>query len=333
MNSFRSISFSPFLFFVFFFFGCGDDVGTSNDTDSATENECIPAENSVEIVEEWPNALSTHNGEIGDSCRIMEDCNSNYCESFQDSPPDPDATCQTASDLGYIRITGNLRDFETKKPLSGVPVDIIGGPGMAQDPTGDAIVTLTTNDSGRYEYDGGSEVTRKQVAIGARVNLAEQGYVLSATGLVRTEIDGEFYPPGVRGHDIYAVPKSLVDNWNSMLQQDPCVTFFLPLVEKGGAFGRLQDADTGNPPEKPLLLISQDPDSTSIVRYLNDDGTAFVDTQSNTTNGFFVILSNQEMEKFDAYRDGVRLNKFSCIVGKAFNGAGVVYINVDIDEW
>ncbi len=335
MDMYRCVLLGLFLAVGFGSIGCGDD-GDDDDsggtpTDSDTEKECNPTDNTGDIIEDWPGELSTHDGEIGDQCRMMEDCQSEYCESFRDSPPDTDATCQEGPPMGSIRITANLRDFETKEPLAGYSVDIIGGPGMAETPTGPAIVTLTTDENGRFEYDGGEEVTRKKVAIGARVEA--EGYVLSATGLVRTEIGGEFYPSGVRGHDIYAVPKTLADSWNTMLEQDPCdLSFFLPLIEKGGAFGRLQDADTGNPPEKPLVLRSQDPESTSKIRYLNEDGTAFIDTQS-TSSGFFIILSTQEMELFDAYRDGERLNKFSCRVGSATGGAGIVYISVDIDEW
>ncbi len=316
-----------------------DDDGDNGDTSTGgpDANDCIPERGT--IIKDWPDSLSTHDGDTGAQCRIMEDCKSNYCESFQDSPPDPDATCQDGPAFGSIRVTGNLRDFETREAIPGVSVDIIGGPGMASNPTGPALATITTDENGRFEYDGGSELTRITIALGARVDLSDQGYILSATGLIRPEINNTDYPPGVRGHDIYAVPQSLVDSWNAMLQKDPCVSpsggpdsFFLPLGAKGGAFGRLQDADTGNPPAKPLVLRSQIEDTTSLVRYLNEEGTAFVDTQSSS-NGFFVILSNQDMELFDAYRDGKRLNKFSCRVGKATGGAGVVYINVDIDEW
>ncbi len=310
--------------------GGGEDGGEGDaDTDTDTDAD---GDTDGDTDGDADGGADDHNGEIGDLCRVREDCKSNYCESFWTAPPDLDATCQEALPLGEMRITGNTRDFETLEIMPGVSVDIIGGTEALMDPLGPAIHTVVSDENGLFEINVGEEVTRKEVGVGSRID--EDGHYLTAVGLVETELDGMFYPPGVRNHDVWAAPETMVAEWTTMLEQEAELAFYLPLGEKGGAFGRIRDADTGEPPDQPVTLESWLPGSESkaIVRYLNDEGTGFVADQSGAS-GLFVILNASLAEKFDAYRDGKKVSIHECTVGNASGGVGATSIQIDEDEW
>ncbi len=273
-----------------------------------------------------------HDNEIGEPCRIREDCKTNYCESFWTAPADPNATCQEALPLGQMRITGNTRDFETQEIMPGVVVDVLGGTEVLQDPLGPALASTTSDENGLFEMNVDDKVTRVDVGVGARI--MEDGYYPTAVGIVETEIDGMFFPPGVRNHDIWAVPETMVAEWTALLEKEDGLAFYLPLGKKGGAFGRIRDADNGQSPESPVKLVSRLPASEAqgIVRYLNDAGDAFVENKSGAS-GLFIILNASLGEKFDAYRDGKKVSIHECTVGNGADGVGVTTIQVDEDEW
>jgi len=301
--------------------GDGGDADTDTDADSDTDTDSAPEMDSVD-----------HHRELGEPCRVREDCKSNYCESFWTAPPDPNATCQEGLPLGEIRITGNIRDLETLEVMPNVDIDIVGGIEMIVDQFGPAIATVTSDENGLFEIDLGSEATDKDIGLGARVIL--DGYWLSATGLSETEIDAMFYPPGVRNHDVWAVSETMVSKWNKLLEQEPELEFYLPLGEKGGALGRIRDADTGLPPTEPVVLKTRLPDSETqaVVRYLNDAEDGFV-SDSSKKSGLFVILNASLAEKFDAFRNGKKVSIHECTVGNSAGGVGTTTIQVDEDEW
>jgi hypothetical protein len=303
-----------------------DDNGSGNpDTDADTDTD-------TDTDSDGDADTDDHDGELGELCRIREDCKSNYCESYWTAPPDPGATCQEGLPLGEIRITGNVRDFETEKLLLNTSIDLVGGPEMIVDPLGPPITTFKSDENGLFELEIGNEATDKAMGLGIRI--AMDGYWSTATGLVETEIEAMFYPPGVRNHDIWAVSEKLADEWNEMLEKETALAFYLPLGVKGGALGKIRDADTGDPPTEPVVLRTRLPESEthSVVRYLNDAGDGFVEDKSGKS-GLFVILYAALAEKFDAYRDGKKVSIHECTVGNGAGGIGATTIQVDEDEW
>ncbi|MCP4679548.1 MAG: hypothetical protein GY854_29470 [Deltaproteobacteria bacterium] len=310
---------------------CGDDdnKGSGGDSDTDTDGD-------ADGDADGDSDVDTSFDAGGDSsipheeCRTGEDCASGYCESYWTAPPDPNAFCDTALEQGEIRILGNTRDFETMEIMPHLEIDIIGGPAALQDPVDAlALESVTSDENGLFALNVGQMVTKEPMAIGVRVNL--DGYYLSLTGLCEPEIEGVMYPPGVRNHDIWAVPKSMVDDWTAIMMEDPLLKNFAPLGVMGGVFGRVRDADTGLPPKAPVELRSQYPDSQAIVRYLNEDGTGFIDGGTGPS-GLYLILNAVLAEKFDAYRGDKLVSIHECTVGSGFSAVGITTIQID-EDW
>ncbi len=303
---------------------CGDDDDESSGGDSDSDTDADTDSDS--------DSDTDSNGDgsaLGDTCRVNEDCTSGYCESYWTAPPDSDAFCDDPLPQGEIRILGNTRNFETMEIMPGLNVDVIGGPSALQDPEGAlALDSAVSDKDGIFAINAGEVVTKEPMAIGARVRL--DGFFLSLTGLSEPEIGGTIYPPGVRNHDVWAVPQSMVDEWSSLLQSDPILKNFAPLGVNGGAFGRVRDADTGQPPAEPVVLKSRHPESQAFIRYLNDDGTAFVEGQSGTS-GLYLILNASLAEKFDAYRNDQLISIHECTIGSGYDAVGTTSIQVDED--
>jgi hypothetical protein len=290
------------------------DADTDSDTDADTDSDTDGDTDDTPL----PN---------GETCRVNDDCQSGYCESWWTAPPDPDATCQDGLPVGEIRILGNVRDFETDELMPNVDIKVAGALPTLQDPVNaPAVANMTADANGLFEHEAGEEATKEPVGIVAHVN--ETGYYLSLTGLVEPEIGGQIYPPGVRNHDVWAVPTSYMDKISDILTSNG-LEAYAPFGEMGGVIGRVRDADTGLPPTEPVILQSQLPTTQAIIRYLNDDETGFGEETGAT--GVYLIFNASLAEKFDAYRNGEIVSIHESTVGNGALAAYVTTIQVDED--
>lgn len=271
---------------------------------------------------------------IATACKKNDDCNkedshANYCHTFWTSPPDPNAECRPGVQ-NKIQITGNLRDFETEELIPGAELKLASAGETLHDVTAaKTLATVTTDENGLFDYEGGSDVNHADLGLVA--HLSDFGdYYLTVTGLVQPEIGGVLYPPGIRNHDVWAVSKTF-RNKITQVMIDSGLEALTPFGEKGGVIGKIRDADTGKVPEIPVRLQSRLKEvSEAKVFYLSADGTKFEEGYS-TCSGIFLILQASTSEKFDAYRGSDVVSNHEATVGTAFGAAYATSIQVDDD--
>ena len=211
----------------------------------------------------------TGDGENGEYCVVNEDCKSGFCETWWTAPVDPDATCQKGVPQGEIRILGNVRDFVTDETIAGALVQIAGAMPSLMDPDNAPVLAeATTDKDGLFEILGGEMVTKETVGIGALIN--EDGYHRTITGLVEPEIGGRIYPPGVRNHDLWAIPKSFLEDMTDVLGKEDVLSSYMPFGPNGGLTGRIRNVDTGEGVAG-VNLISRTDTTVALIYYLDGD--------------------------------------------------------------
>jgi hypothetical protein len=294
---------------------CGgdDDAASDGDTDTDTDTSTD---------------TGTHgDGQIGEFCDMNEDCESFFCDGYQHVPMDPDGECAEALPEGQVRVQGNVRDFLTGEYKSGVEVKIGGAMSVLQNPTGyTPITTLTTDADARFETD--LEVSGETVPVGMVATVEATGYFLSVTGLAEPELEGGFYPPGIRNHDVKLIPLSLLDDWSDLLlEADSSLSAFLPLGTKGGVLGSIRHVETGDGVEG-AHLVSQNDSSNARIFYLNEAQDGFGTTETSP-NGFFVIFDPSLAEKFDAVKGGEIISRLPCTVGQTLQAQYSTTVHVE----
>lgn len=289
--------------------GCTDDDG-ANTADGGTDGD---ADGDTD---------SAGDAGTGDYCDENDDCQTGFCETYQNVPADPDGFCTDGPPPGEIRILGNVRDYYTEEYQAGVTVEVLGAIAAMMDPSGaEAIESGVTDDDGRYVIMGGELATSQSIGIVARVEA--EGYYLSVTGLVEPEIGGDEYPPGVRNHDVKLMPQSMLDDWSDYITAfDAELAPYVPLGENGGAVGSVRHVENGEGVAG-VTMISQSETSAAIVLYLDETMDGFND-QATSSNGMFVILQPATAEKFDAWKDGEIVSRRESTFGETF---GAVYSN------
>lgn len=312
---------------------CTEDDANENENDSDFDTESDleedtgpPPDVKCDISEAVPVETECKNN---DDCNA-EDSHANYCQTFWTSPPDANATCKPGVD-GKLQITGNLRDFETEEIIPNVELKLASAGETLQDVNATkTLATVTTNENGLFEYEGGDEVTHAALGLVAHL-LDVEGYYLTVTGLVQPEIGGYIYPPGLRNHDVWAISDTFRDKITEVMKNSGLQSL-TPFGEKGGVIGKIRDADTGKIPEIPVTLKSRMSDvSKAKVFYLSEDGTKFEEGYS-TCSGIFLILQATTSEKFDAYRGTDLVSNHEATVGTAFGAAYTTSIQVDDDD-
>lgn len=291
--------------------GCGDDGGSS-ETDGGTDSD----------TDSDGDTDSTGDAGTGDFCDENVDCETGFCETYQNVPMDPDGYCTEGPPLGEIRILGNVRDYYTDEYQVGVDVEVCGAIAVMMDPANaPAVVTGTSDEDGKYAIDAGEEATSQSVGLVARVT--GEGYYLTVTGLVEPELGEGQYPPGVRNHDVKMMPQSMLDEWSGYITDfDSGLSGYVPLGDNGGAIGSLRHVENGEGVAG-ATLVSQLDTSTAIILYLNEDMDGFNDVETSS-NGMFVILEPALAEKFDAWKDDEIISRLAGTFGETF---GAIYSN------
>ena len=108
------------------------------------------------------------------------------------------------------------------------------------------------------------------------------------------------------------------------------IATYLPLGEMGGVVGVARNRYTGTPVAG-LTLVSKTngPDTTAIIRYLNDDGT--FNATSTTDTGVYVLVNPSLAEEFEAELDGAVVSTRANKAGSGNGGVFTMNLSIDID--
>ena len=251
----------------------------------------------------------------GEACFSNSDCASKLCEVYQDAPP-VEGVCAPAPEMCETRIMGRTLDFTTREPAPDImlrvaqaipaSVDPVNAAGLAVD-TSDAMGIIDTLSDGQIESPLGI------------IGLAEgTDYYLTATGLAGPVVD-ILYGPANDIHDIWVVPSGALSSWSDMLMPDPEFANLLPLGENGGVVGLVRDEATGEPVAGGVVVPTAPDSSNAVIRYLNEAGDGFIDTETSTM-GVFVIVDPGLGETFGVELGGVPVDGVEGTAGSA-NGA------------
>jgi hypothetical protein len=291
------------------------DTDTDSDTDADADTDADTDVDTDADTDTDSDTDSDTSSCPGAECVYDEDCGTEYCESYQNVPPDPCAVCVTPVGKPNIRLWGTLRNFVTREVIPNNDLKIAGALKVIAWPTDvEPIVTVTTDKYGRYSVDLGDEATGEEV-IGLSAVGIGPGYVLTGTGLV--EGDPGHYPHGSRNKDVLLVPESMIDTWSGYLAEDPATAPYGPLVEKAGVVGSIRDLNTGEGVAGVVVKSRNDP-TKLVIRYLNEAQDGF-DSDMSSSNGLFLALGAGLAEKVDGYIDGEKYNEHGVGLAQTFN--------------
>ncbi len=304
------------LFFAAALWGCdsSDDSNASDGTGASTDSGF-----------DVDSDFLTGDKENGQTCWMFDECQSGFCSIYQGAPDPGDGVCEDALPLGMIRIQGNVNNFENLEDIEGVTVEILPAMASVSDPTGaKPLGTAVSGADGRFELDLN---TREPaiVKLGLVARASKEGFATSITGLVEPEVDPaqNLFPPAVRNHDVQLVPLETVQSWSEALGAEEALAQYLPLVDKGGIFVSLRNVETGQG-YPGAQIVSQNPNSQAIVRYLNEGGESF-NAEATTSTGKFVIIRPGIAERFIGVQDGETITHRPGTMGGA---TGAAYVNM-----
>ncbi len=233
-------------------------------------------------------------GDLLGECVFHANCASGYCQTFQDSPPDPDSICADPPAGGNTRFTGTLYDFETMAPIADASVAVTAAVDALTNPTVAApIFQMPTDDNGRFDMTSSRPLT---AALGVLSLAQAEGYALTGTGLAQSP-----YAPGNIIHDVFMVPQSSVDSWSAALAEDQEFASFLPLGTNGGVVGIVRDGLSGDPVAG--ATVSPAAAADEVIRYLDADGMGF-NSEETSDLGIFVIGGIATVAQFNFAIDG-----------------------------
>jgi hypothetical protein len=253
------------------------DVGTPGSTTGPTDVSTTGSTSPDDSTGDDPDPVA---GE----CVVHEDCASGYCLSYQDAPPDPEATCETPPANMATRFTGRVLNVETFAVLPNTTVDVVSVLDAITNPVGATpLASALTDDAGRFDT---TSRTPLSAAIAVVARITAPGHARSITG-VASPTEGS-YEPGNAIHDLWAIPEMTIEAWSSALSADPALAEHLPLVERGGIVAVVRDRTTGTPLPNATLAPVDDGSSLHIL-YLDAAGTGF-QTSGTASRGIAVIL-------------------------------------------
>ncbi len=240
----------------------------------------------------------------GERCHFNKDCSSGFCESWYTAPVSPDSVCAEGPPEGTIRIIGISRDFETREPISGAEIGLVGATFAAMLGLNSTMLAETTSGSdGRFEFL--LDKSKINDVIGLVVIAQLDGYYATSTGVVEPE-SGAKYPDGGDEHDALLISNSTLEKWSTLIAADPGLAPFGPLGDKGGVIGRVLTESEGTFIEG-ATFESNEENSTAIVLYPSEDSSAFQEKTSST--GLFITLDPGLAEVFGAHKDGALITR------------------------
>jgi hypothetical protein len=332
--------------------GCGDDkqataTDTANEpstsdpttvattdttTEPGTETEGTVSPTTEEPTQGTSEAPTTTDGECagpsdpgegaeGTACTANGDCESESCLKWTDGQTD--AVCGPRAECNNTRFIGTIFDFDTKAPVAGAELRVVGALSALQGPENAVpLVTTTSDANGRIDVTTETPINQGIGVIGV---VTGENYYLTATGLAQPYPATTSYPPLNAIHDIWAVPLANLIAWTDLLQEDPdpVVGMNLPLGGAGGVIGLVRKGDAG---VADAVVVSEKADSTAVIRYLNEDGMGF-NADATSSNGVFVLVNPGLAERFTVEVGGAPTG-LSGTAGSSANAAFVLIFNV-----
>ncbi len=252
---------------------------------------------------------------VGDPCVSNAECSSALCTLYSDAPLNPDAVCDVPPVDCSMRITGTVRDIVTQQPVADADVIAAAVLQAATNPTGAmALASDVSGGDGRIDTETAGPPSGP---IGLVVLGELPGFTLTGTELAIPGDDGTSYGVANDVHDFWVVSDNAATAWSNMLALDPAIDpASLPLGDSGGVVGLVRDSS--GTPVAGAAVTSTDGASSTIVRFLNLDGTF---NESATTDlGLFVILDPALAEQFEVTVAGMVLGG-----GTAVSTSGAIF--------
>jgi hypothetical protein len=332
--------------------GCGDNGGTSatgsntgtdpteagtmsaGSTGTATDDTAGTTETTDEPTAGTTETPTTGNacmegmsmpgaGAEGSPCTANADCESESCIEWTDTQTD--AVCGPRAECGNTRFVGTLFDFDTKEPIAGGELTVVGAlAALGGLDSATPLVEATAGANGQIDATSAEPLNQGIGVIGVVTGGA---YYVTATGLAQPYPMTPMYPPLNGIHDIWGVPSAKLTEWSGYLMTDPdmVVVDGLPLGDKGGVIGLVRDG-TGAGVAEGVVVSSKGAESTAVVRYLNEDGMGF-NADGTSSNGVFVLVNPGLAEVFTVDVAGTPTG-LTGTAGSAENAAFVLIFNV-----
>ncbi len=283
-------------------------VDTNPDTDTMTDTDLL----------ECPPNTPVPNGVY---CHSDAHCTSKLCISYQQVPPDPEGHCEQNANPNGILAIGTTLDIETGEPVLNASLDIYDAMQLSLMGCNAVPFASTTSDADGRFWEVIPSPATALVGIVVTAKTAT-GYAISA--IAQDETANSF-----ENRDILMVTDATLSKWSAMLAEDPQMEPYMPLGNRGGTIGIIRRMGSAAPIEG-AELRSMINASNAKIRYLNADGTGFVDG-ATTSSGIFVLVAPALAEKFDVYVNNVKVNITSLKLGDT--DCMVFMINYFINCW
>jgi hypothetical protein len=227
----------------------------------------------------------------GEACTDDLDCASKLCAEFRDH--DPSATCAAAPADGNTRFTGTILDITAGGEIAGAELRVVDALTALQNPIGAPVLVEATSDaSGRVDV-----TTQERLPVGVGlVGLVAGDGLTPTTGAIAEPLANGAFGPGNTYHDLWVAPTEALTTWEALLAADAEVAPHLPLAAGGAVIGLVRERGTGAPLAG-AALVSEEPASAALVRYLNETRDAF-DGAATASHGLVLVVNPGLAEGF-----------------------------------
>ncbi len=300
-----------------------DDAGADSDADTDTDTSSCCEHDVLEPCA----GKDDHCGGNGSFCFQPEHCESRFCATYRQIPPDPDAECINPE--GQYHVMGTVIDVESGQPVDGVRVEFAGGTNTSLWGCNAQADFVATSDADGRVLSVRNQTPTDALGYVARMTKDNEYTTKSVKGVANSPYHG-----GLRTADLLIIKTATLESWSEMLKALPAVANFSPLSNKGGAVGRIVDMDTGKSVEG-VSLRSTNFLTSSKVRYLNETGDAF-ETGASSSNGLFVVvnlgLPFVETEDFHGYISDVQVTDTPVTLVERNGCIFVTEVPIQMDE-
>ncbi|MCA9659195.1 MAG: hypothetical protein KC486_12690 [Myxococcales bacterium] len=283
--------------------GGGDDGGATESTSSTGSTGATDAtttgSSSSAATDATTDTTTGSTGETtgsggaadGEPCSADLDCASKLCVEFRDH--DPTATCAAAPADGNTRFTGTILDITAESEIAGAELRVLDALTALQNPAGAPVLIDATGDaSGRVDV-----TTEERLPAGVGlVGLVVGEDLTPTTGMIAEPQANGAFGPGNTYHDLWVAPTETLTTWEALLAGDAEVAPHLPLAAGGAVIGLVRDGGSGTPLAG-ATLVSEEPESAALVRYLSEGRDAF-DGEATASHGLVLVVNPGLAEGF-----------------------------------
>jgi hypothetical protein len=222
-----------------------------------------------------------------------------------------------------MRVTATVWSFPDQTAVGNQAVRMVGATDIGLNGPENAmtIAEVTTDAQGRFDV-----MLTPTDQIGIVAIIQADGFHDTATGLAKPESAG--YEAANAIHDVFVVPAQTLADYSAGLESDADAAEHLPLGENGGVVGIARNRYTGEP-QPGVQIVSLQPTTYALVRYLGSDGSWSVDATTDT--GVYAILNPALAEEFEAQMGGAVVSTRPNKAGSGPPGIFTMNLTIDVD--